>query len=83
MTRRIVVGALWAFAVYSGWQLCTGVLGFGELGIVGAVVSIGVGALIAADPRHRLWDATTPRRVINPADYDTAATGVPASRVQP
>lgn len=80
MTKRVAGGVLWAFAIYTGWQLCTGVLGFGDLGLVGALVSIAAGAVIAIDPRHVVWSPSETRRILDPAAYEPTGAGVPASR---
>ena len=80
MTKRILGGVLWAIAIQTGWQLATGVLGLGDLWAIGLIISVAAGAVIAIDPRQVVWSPADRRRVLDPADYETSASGIPASR---
>ncbi len=60
MLKRLIAGFLWAFTVYSGWELVAGLSGLPSL--IGPVAAVALGLLVIVDPGHVIWP--TPSRRI-------------------
>jgi hypothetical protein len=63
MFKRIAASFLWAFTVYSGWELAWGLYGIPRE--IGPVLAILVAAVVLLDPGNFIWKTAAPtRRVV-------------------
>jgi hypothetical protein len=53
MTKRVLAGVLWFFAVAYSWNLVAMLVGFSES--PGYVLGLFAGILFAVDPARRVW----------------------------
>ena len=53
MTKRVLAGILWFFAVAYAWNVVAMVMGFTEA--PGYLLGLIAGFLFAVDPMHRVW----------------------------
>jgi hypothetical protein len=69
MTKRVLAGILWFFAVAYAWNVVAMVMGFTDA--PGYVLGAVAGFLFAVDPAHRVWHR--PAMAGNPATASSAA----------
>lgn len=60
MTKRLLAGGLWFFAVTYAWAFVAEVAGL--TAAAGPVIGLMVAAFVAVDPGHHIW-TTRPARV--------------------
>ena len=80
MVKRVFVGFLWTFALYSGWKLGAGLLGAPQyLDLVAMVASASIGSVVAW---RWITTAGPQRRVARIPDRAVPATGAIAPDIE-
>jgi hypothetical protein len=71
MVKRVVAGALWAYAACYGANVAVSFLGLSD--VIVPLAGVVIGLFVAMDPLHRIWDPGADRR--------PAASGLVADQV--